>query len=225
MGLDAKETDATREQLLAAAAEVFAECGFRDATVRDICRKAGANGASVNYHFGGKDELYREVLRKNFQVALQRFPPDGGVPPDAPAEERLEGFIRSFLHRIFVSGPSSFHGRILAREMVDPTPALDALVGTEIRAMAEQLNAILAELLGPGMDPRRARMGMASVVSQIVFYQHCRPVISRLFPDLLFEGDQIPVLAAHITRFSLAGLRAMSTVPVAIPRRRPGRKS
>ena len=40
-------TDDTRERIVQAAGEVFAERGFRGATIREICQKAGANLASV----------------------------------------------------------------------------------------------------------------------------------------------------------------------------------
>ena len=53
----------TRNRLLNAAGEVFAEKGFKSATVRAICDRAGANIAAVNYHFGDKEHLYSEVLR------------------------------------------------------------------------------------------------------------------------------------------------------------------
>ena len=53
----------TRARLLNAAARLFAEHGFARVTVRDICRKARANVAAVNYHFGGKDGLYQAVMR------------------------------------------------------------------------------------------------------------------------------------------------------------------
>ncbi|MCC7375486.1 MAG: CerR family C-terminal domain-containing protein [Verrucomicrobiales bacterium] len=199
---------ATREQLLATATEVFAECGFRNATIRDICQRAEANVAAVNYHFGGKEELYAEVLRRNFRGALQRFPAHGGVGPDAPPTQRLRGFIRSFVQRIFVTGPDSCHGRMLAREMIDPTPALDTLVATEIRSLAANLESIVRALLGPKAADWQVRVCLASVVSQIVFYQHCRPVISRLFPDLQFDSGDLDALVDHITTFSLAGIRA-----------------
>ncbi len=199
---------ATREQLLAKATEVFAEFGFRNATIRDICQRAEANVAAVNYHFGGKEELYAEVLRRNFRGALRRFPADGGIRPDAPPAQRLRGFIRSFVQRIFVTGPDSCHGRMLAREMVDPTPALDSLVATEIRSLAASLESIVRDLLGPKVDDWEVRVCLASVVSQIVFYQHCRPVISRLFPDLAFDATNLEALVDHITTFSLAGIRA-----------------
>jgi TetR/AcrR family transcriptional regulator, regulator of cefoperazone and chloramphenicol sensitivity len=56
---------ATRKRLLAAAGRVFAEKGYRDATIAEICRLAGTNIASVNYHFSDKESLYREASRFN----------------------------------------------------------------------------------------------------------------------------------------------------------------
>lgn len=207
------EPAATREQLLVAAAGVFAESGFRAATVREICRRAGANLAAVNYHFRDKEGLYAEVLRRNYQRALERFPPHGGTAAGARPADQLRAFVRSFLLRIFSEGLDSCHGRLLAREMIDPTPALDALVATEIRALADHLMAIVRRLVPRGTDEATARFCMASVVSQIVFYHHCEPVIRRLFPELEFDPSRIDTLTDHITRFSLAGIRTINRLP------------
>src|ERR1700744_5622166 len=79
----------TRRELLEAAGEVFAEVGFREATVREICRRGNANIAAVNYHFGDKKTLYLEVLRYSSARAMEKYPPLLNVGPDAPPEKRL----------------------------------------------------------------------------------------------------------------------------------------
>ncbi len=53
----------TRDRLLRAGERLFAERGFKKVTVREICRAAGANVAAINYHFGDKLGLYREVMK------------------------------------------------------------------------------------------------------------------------------------------------------------------
>jgi AcrR family transcriptional regulator len=202
--------EATREHLLDVAGEVFAEVGFRAATVRQICQRAGANIAAVNYHFGDKEKLYAAVLRKSVGSAFEKYPPDLGLKPNSTPEEKLHAFIRSYLLRIFSEGPSARHGKLLAREMVDPTGALEGLVREHIRPMAGLLFSIIGPLLGPGADQMTARRCGMSVVSQMLFYHNCRPVIRLLFPDMKFGADQIEALADHITRFSLAAIKGIA---------------
>src|ERR1700757_4388292 len=92
---------ATRAHLLEAAGEGFAEVGFRSATVREICQRAGANIAAVNYHFGDKEQLYRAVLQETYRAAVAKYPADLGLSSRATPEERLRAFVYSFLMRIF----------------------------------------------------------------------------------------------------------------------------
>src|SRR5882672_9983302 len=105
MGIRAQRSDetghdATRQHLLEAAGEVFAEVGFRAATVREICQRAGANIAAVNYHFGDKEQLYAAVLKESFRSAIEKYPANFGLPAKATPEQRLRAFIHSFLCRI-----------------------------------------------------------------------------------------------------------------------------
>src|SRR4030042_1476603 len=100
MKVQRKGAAKTPKSLLAAASEVFAEKGYRDATIAKICKRAGANIAAVNYHFGDKETLYKEAWRHSFSESLKAYAPDGGVSADAEPEQRLRGYIVAFLRRI-----------------------------------------------------------------------------------------------------------------------------
>lgn len=200
----------TRQALIEAGGAVFAEVGFHNATVREICRRAGANIAAVNYHFGDKEALYRAVLAYYQARALQKYPLDLGVHPGASAADRLRAFVRSFLLRIFDHSSDAWHGKLISREMIDPTDALDAIVVERIRPQAQHLGGIVRELLGGEPDAETVRLCSFSVVSQCLFYHHCQPVVCRLFPEQKFSPQQIEKLADHITSFSLAAINACS---------------
>ena len=210
---EAASHDETRRQLIQAAGEVFAEFGFRNATVREICRRAGANVAAVNYHFGDKEKLYTEVLRYAQARALAKYPPLLDVAEDAPPERKLRAFVKSFLLRVFDKGPTAWHGKIMSREMIEPTAALDSLVEERMRPMAGQLWQIVSDILQCPLEDERVRLYAFSVVSKCVFYHHCRPVVSRLFPDQpAMDLARIERLAEHITGFSLAAMKHLPKI-------------
>lgn len=197
----------TRDLILQAGGEVFAQAGFRAATVRAICQRAGANIAAVNYHFGGKEPLYLEVLRQAYRQSLERHPDDFNVRPTAPPAERLRAFVHGFLLRLLDSGPGAWHWKLTAMEMIEPTPALDTLIAERIQPMAEHVRRIVSDLLGPPADPELVRRCGCSIVGQCLFYRHSQSIIQRLFPEQGFRPDDLEQLAEHITRFSLAAVQ------------------
>ena len=201
-------TTGTRERLLAAGLETFAERGYRAATVREICRRAHANVAAINYHFRDKAGLYAEVLRSAFQQAIEKYPLAPAERTGDP-EALLRFFVRQFLKRIFDEGFQSAHGRLMAREMVEPTEALDRITTEAIRPQCDALQEVVRGILGPLASEDAVRWGAMSVVGQCVFYNHCRPVIQRLFPDMALGPEVIDRLADHISGVSLAGLRGL----------------
>ena len=107
----------TRQRLLEAACERFAEKGFMRTTVAEICRESGANIAAVNYYFGGKEPLYVEAWRYGLERSLKAHPPDGGVGRDASPEDRLRGRVLSIIQRIV--DPQSHDFDIVHKEMAD----------------------------------------------------------------------------------------------------------
>lgn len=198
----------TRARLLEAAAQQFADHGFHHATVREICRKADANVAAVNYHFGDKWGLYSATLKHWIGVSLEKFPLLMGVSPDAPAIERLRGFVEGSLSRMLDTGSAGWHGRLMAREMVEPTEAFDQLVQETLRPMSELLHSIVRDLIGRDVDEVTVRSCAMSVIGQCCFYKHSREVVTRLIGADVYGGDFVKTTTAHITRFSIAGIRA-----------------
>ena len=204
--MDGKDkTLETRQRLLEAAGEVFAEHGFRDATIREICERAKANIAAVHYHFGDKEELYAAVFTYARSCAVAIF--EGEVPPTASAEERLRVFVRAVLTRFFDEGRPAWLGKLVAQEMIDPTKALDSLINEQIRPNSERLKAIARELIGVEIDEQELWRCTFSIAAQWLFYFHCGQVVKRLNPDQQFGPQELERLADHITKFSVTALK------------------
>lgn len=205
-----EESGNTEQRLLEAAGEVFAEHGYRAATVRQICEKAGANVAAVNYYFGDKEKLYRAVLRSVPDAYMEKYPPRFGLRPEATAAEQLRAYVQSLLRRIFDAGRPGWHAKIIAREMVEPTRALDSLLEEVARPLHRELAAIVRQLLGPAATDDDVRLCSLSIIGQCVYYHHARTVLARLYPQPMDNAEDIARLADHITEFSLAGLRELA---------------
>jgi len=201
----------TRERLLRAATEVFAERGFEAASVREICRRAGANVAAVNYHFGDKKTLYASIFDGVF--ATLREYRTAFLPRSAPPEQRLATYIRSFFEELYYveeEAPASTHiAAMYLLEMARPTEVLDRIVQDYIAEDAAELRDIVGQLLGPDADLMTVLNCAASVVGQILYYYHAQPLIQRLHPDLPPVEARIEELIEHVGRFSLAGIRGV----------------
>ena len=200
----------TRGRLIKAAERLFADRGFKKVTVRDICRAARANVAAVNYHFGDKLGLYREVMQS--AIDAMRGTNDAAREAGAgqPPEEQLRRYIAIFVHRVLAPGNDTVH-RLVTREMNDPTPALDALVEQGVRPRVEYLSGLIAAIIGGNPEDQRVLRCVASVQAQTLAYMP-NPIATRLG----FANKPTPAnlneIADHIAEFSLAGVHAVGRV-------------
>ncbi len=200
----------TKERLLEAAGEVFAEKGYRDATVRDICSRAGANLAAVNYHFRDKDSLYAAVFEHARMYESERYPIESFASQGTP-QERLAVFIRQFCRRLFDRGRPNWHVKLMAREMVEPTGELNTIVDRAIRPKFEILRGIVADMTGLAIESISVELCTASIIGQCLHHHHCREVSSRLCVGWLESASFIDDLASHVTWFSTRALEGIRT--------------
>lgn len=199
-------SELTRARLLDAAREVFSQQGFQGATVREICRRAEANVAAVNYHFGSKDGLLAEALNFSRLKALQT----ANVKADACPKMRLRLFVRDFMLMLLDEKNPSSQCQIMARELADPTPALDKIVREAIAPLHQFLGDLVAEIVGAKLSVAEQQRCVFSLLGQCLFYRHSHPVLQRLHPKLRYDHKEIEALAAHIADFSLAGIRQLA---------------
>ena len=193
-------------RLLEAAREVFSQHGFQGATVREICRRAEANGAAVNYHFGSKDGLLAEALNFAPLKAMQNANVKAGECP----RMRLRLFIHDLMLMMLDEKHPSSQCRIMARELADPTPALDKIVREAIQPMYEYLCKLVREIVGDNLSGAELRRCVHSILGQCLFYRHSQPVLQRLHPRLRYGHKEIEAIAAHIAQFSIAGIEFLA---------------
>lgn len=198
----------TRERLVNVAAQLFAARGFSKVTVRDICQKARANVAAINYHFGGKAGLYDEILQSAIRVMQGTTEAAKAAGRDRTPDEQFEAYVRVFLERVVPARESWIH-QLMMREIADPTPALEMVFEQVLWPRITYLATIIARLLDcTDNDPRVGRCLMSVNAQMLVLLD--TPIANRFRSTPPIQTDDVPGMIRHITCFSLAGIRAIA---------------
>ncbi|MEJ2581238.1 MAG: TetR family transcriptional regulator [Acidobacteriota bacterium] len=187
----------TRERLLHSATRLFADNGYRGASVRDICNLARANPGAVSYHFGGKRQLYRAVLRRAAATLAEMGPQTDDTSDDREAISVFEA-LRRILDRLQADDAIT---RLLLRDLADGgTVAVESLTPS-LRTAFERI----AASLGHGDNPRASREGrllFLSLAAPLFLLTAAWPVVARA---LELESDQREALLTELVTRSLAG--------------------
>ena len=200
----------TKEKIFFAAVKVFAQRGYREATVRDICRAAGAaNVNAVNYYFGSKGNLYRSILDTMFAEIQKRNDARATEHENRTGKERLRDLIAEYCTVIFSGGDNATDlMKIFIAEMTKPSPYLDEMIAKYTLPHVEEFLGALRDIMGADTPREVLRDCGASIVGQIVYYSVIWPMFSRVFPDHPGMHLYHERLAEHVFRFSLGGLKA-----------------
>ncbi len=197
----------TREKLIEAALDVFAEQGYQSSTVQQIVDRAGTNIAAINYHFGDKASFYGHVVSH----ALAQTP--CGEKADFDETQSPEAQLRKFI-KWFISNATglnkqpTFLDSVHMQEMMNPSPVLDQIVENFIKPNHMKLRSIVSALLPDNATEHQIRHHSFSVVGQCLHYKFARPVMERLYNDIEFTSEYADELAKHIADVSLAGMRS-----------------
>ncbi len=207
----ASDADTTRERILVRAEELFARQGYAGTSVREITGAAGCNLAAVNYHFGSKLGLYREVfarrlatLREQRIASIRRTM--ASEHGSVTIEDVLEAFADAFLEPLL----DRSHGRrlvvLLGRELLDPQLEPEVFAA-EMQVPVRKALSDALMTVDPALDRRRLALSIESFVAQLVHVVH----LKRFTDDLgggTGPGLDLSEMVDHIVRFTGAGIRA-----------------
>ena len=199
--------DETRERLIRAAGAEFARRGFHEASVRTICREAGANISAIKYHFGSKEGLYREV------VETARGQMCGGVALPVmqegdDAEQALRNWLGWFLHLLLVTeAKQPWMGEILSHEMIRPTRFLDEFAEHTGKPIHHEAARIIRRLVPGRVTDREVAVLANGLISLCVTQKHCGTMLTRLGSPPPCTTESVAGLASILTDFAIHGLR------------------
>ncbi len=170
-----------RDQILAAAAELFARHGFHGVGIDEIGSAVGISGPALYRHFRSKDAMLGEML-----TSISRYLLDGGtarVGEGGSPDELLAGLVRFHVH-FALSQPAliTVQERNLANLSDDDRREVRALQRRYVEVWVSALRAAV-----PGLDDARARSSAHAVFGLMNSTPH-----SRHLPD----GDLAELLSA-----------------------------
>ena len=197
----------TRARILEAACAAFGEKGYHKATFTEIGRRGDFSPALISFHFRSKDELYQLVWSTFQRRVHERWPVHGGLPENAPAEERLRAHVQASLNRSYDPDLASLH-RIYMQERVNPTGLLDDEVREHRRENQEHMRTLLRDLLGDDATKVDIDLCEMSVVNQFTVLRPPRPGHRHEHMPRFTKKD-VNRLADHITDFCLGGIAAV----------------
>ena len=205
---DAGASAATKDRLINAAAVLFAERGFENVTVREICSASQANVAAVNYHFGDKAGLYRSIVLHAIEVMLETNEQLQKAGAGLSPEDQVREFVKVFVRRLTSEGPNNWIHKLMAREMEHPTEALDLVMNQVVRPRLDYLSGVAGAIMGLPPDDPRVRRSVASLQGQCLMA--VRKVPSPLAKAWGGVAQDLAGLIVHIAEFSIGGMRAIA---------------
>jgi AcrR family transcriptional regulator len=203
-----KKGQKTKERILEVAADLFATQGFHKTTVEEISKKAKCNIAAINYHFGGKANLYTETWRY-IHASCHHFYEANQPDSNLPAEERLRAYILFLLKLLSNEDELEKLHMLHQREFLSPSGLVDDLWQEIREPLQHKFRDAIKEIMGEEAEEKDVMFCEKMVVDM------CRGVLlpNRRHDQHFFEGleltdEELERMADRYIRFCLPGIRS-----------------
>lgn len=204
----------TKDRILGAAEELFAQFGFSGTSLRQVTSRADVNIAAVNYHFGSKEELFEAVLTRRLDpmnlrrvALLDRFERE---TPSAPLScERI--LVALFAPALELARDPRLGGknflRLLGRAYADPAPFIRRFLSEQYAPMIARFKVAFGRAL-PHLPKKELSWRLHFIMGALSYTlagTDALKLIAELSPK---ETTNDEVLLRRLAPFLLAGLKA-----------------
>lgn len=197
-----KMESGTKQKILETAKKLFSARGYNGVSVRDISADADVNVGAVSYYFGGKENLYHEVIGSGFDEVREAVA--GILNDDAPLRERLELVFEEFLEFLLKEDSVS---RIVFSELALGGGKLPESVERNFMKVFAAIHSIISEAVGRGelrrVDPTLVIVSFASFPAYLFF---ARPIVESIRGEKGYSKAFIKKAAKHHVDVLLNGL-------------------
>jgi AcrR family transcriptional regulator len=200
-----RPSEITRERILKAAQRLFAERGYEATSVRAIVAKARVNQAAINYHFAGKDGLYREVLRAAFRALTEHQLAHAEEAKTMSREKALAEFVRDQLRPLLARDELSRHIRIFNWEAVRPTAVFRKLMSEEAAPFMGLAVDLVRRFL-PEADQRTLMVAAVWLIGQCNIFVRNSEQLANPPVSLALDEAAVERLAELVSAWAVAGL-------------------
>ena len=179
--------DTAKQRIIEAAGPIFAQKGFHSTTVREICSAAKVNHAAINYYFGNKENLYKEivsstvVLMSHWNHESELSPPTEGVS----FEERLRELVARRAEEIFACEMSQWKIQLILREIHDPTPICGKWLLTTVADDYRKFYRFLDEYFAPDTPDDLRWKCTFTMLGTLIHFKASDWLLQELVPEHL----------------------------------------
>ena len=189
-----RDSEQTCERIIAAAGELFADHGYHGVTVRDIVRKAKTHQSALNYHFSGKEGVYREVLIHACESPeLTKLDPE--TLRQMPAREALCQVIRAWIHDSTNGEGANWAAKLIDRECLEPSAIFQEVVAAKLLPQFAFIADLLARAAsGTAESPvvQAAVLGLVGQINILTIYRQLLNTVAGGLYEEIHRSDWLP---------------------------------
>jgi AcrR family transcriptional regulator len=132
--------EAAKQQIVAAAAEIFGKHGFKKTNIEDIAKACRRGQSSFYYYFKNKEDVFRAVIEKEFNTLMSDLRET--ISSTSDPQQKLRLYLSSRMHKI--KSVSNFYDT-LKNDFFDSIPFVEEMRKDYDRQEFQLISSILDE--------------------------------------------------------------------------------